>query len=252
VLSALTESCINRSRLIVSLVVANGFVYQSYNYDRLLPVGDLSVTLDRLRDYEVDECVIKLLSDDDNRTINQIDKSQCNFPLGLVFPSTSDLRIEHYINAGIDRIGFENDWMEPSRRNKVFHWVDRLGKQSCFLHIPYGAEIGARRFSKRSWSLEDAIKFIKMDPPPVGELIFWDVGKEHDYEVMNSDWPDDFLTKNFSICVGGGLPASSVKNPGKVNGIVVGNIMHRREHEYQKIKEKLGLFSRDASYKGVT
>ena len=238
----------NSSRLIVSLVVRYGIVYQSYDYTRLLPVGRLSVVLDRLGQYQVDECIIKLLNDDEASLI-ELQNASVNYPIGLVMTPLSNDRIKSYLDVGIDRLGFETDWLQPQMREKTQYWSEMIGIQSCFLHLPYGAKKRCKKFSARKWSIKDACDLVNKTKPPVGEISLWNISREHDYLPIGALPLEIIIDDQYNVCLGGGLPVWNDSFDGRINGILVGNIIHRKEIAYQKIKTSISKFNRKAYYK---
>ena len=128
-------------RLGASIILINGYCYQSYNWSYTRPLGSLEKVLSFLDKYEVDEiCITRPIKGSDNLSVLANDlramrSSSCSSPLSFGGGIRSLASLKNLQQLPVERLHFSNAFFNMNSRliNKV---KNQYGKQAIVASVP--------------------------------------------------------------------------------------------------------------------
>lgn len=231
-----------KKRIIANLTVRNGILVQSIGFKKYLPVGTVSVAVEFLNQWGIDEIVISDISASIEGRPPLFDlykkiSNKCFVPLTIGGGVSSIEHIHKLLHSGADKI-FINSYAlkDPdfiSKSTKIF------GDQCIIVAIDVTYKNGAPvlyNYKDRKSVDIDALKWVKeVANRGAGELLLNCVDKDgqyNGYDISLARKVAESVKIPVIICGGAGKPTHfyDVLNETKVAAAAAGNYFHFSEH----------------------
>ena len=223
-----------------SIILLNGYCFQSYQWKFLRPLGSLHNVLKFLDQYNVDEiCIIRPVRKEDSylsfiNDLNQIQSSLSNSPISL----GGGIRLIRHINLlkdlPIERLHLSNVFLEKNMQ--VINKISNLyGKQALVATLPIKCVEndllvyhGARRaFVPLKVSTLDLINEY------ADELMIIDVENEGSNESFNFKILDNLKFQSNRLIISGGIGPTTIikaKEIGLASCIIDNRVLHNENY----------------------
>jgi imidazole glycerol phosphate synthase subunit HisF len=205
-------------RIGTSIILINGYCYQSYNWKMMRPLGQLQNIINFLEEYQCDEiAIIRPIRDIDDiesfkKDINEISKLNCMTPISFGGGLRSIKYIDMIKNLPIERLIFSSPFINKDLK-LINYAIDLYGHQSiqCILPFKY-IENSIYIFS----SIDNSyIPFSTIDMQFIekyaNEIILLDTNNEGKNNKFSNEILDKLGIDNSKVIISGGIGNDDIK-----------------------------------------
>ena len=227
-------------RVGTTVLLKEGFCYQSYGWDILRPLGSLKHVLKFLDNYEVDEiCIVRVNRDSDSfekfkRDVDLVRGSISNSPLSF----GGGIRSQKYLGLldglPIERIHFSSAFIK--KQNQLISSAkDRFGSQAVVASLPIRINLGKLEVFNSSENkfqtlTNSILEFIKSnaDEILIIDCIHEGETERFDFEIIEHlDFPTD------RIIISGGIGVSTINHAsskGYASCLIENRVLHKENY----------------------
>ncbi len=243
-----------KKRLIAGLVLHENLIVNSYQFKLHLPVGTLRHTLERLQDWQIDEIAIfnRTHSFDAEKDFIQLMSglvdSVVNTPLSYGGGINSKATIDRVIGHGAERVIISAS--EVHSAEHLRHLSENCGEQALLIHLPITNEggvffIGNKKMNSVKILIEEFSKRVPYSWG--GEILLNSVNHDGmhkpDFDLITHVLP--YFKNRCGLILGGGfssaLDISRLMAISGVNGVSIGNLLHRKELAIKTMKDDASM-----------
>ena len=196
-------------RIGATLLLKNGFCYQSYGWNLLRPFGSLQNAVDHLEEYCIDEiAIIRLCRNNDNKTslmadLKLIKDLDCMTPIAFGGGLRDIQTIELVKNLPIERLIFSSSFIEKNQK-LLDYAVNIFGKQAIISLLPiYLDDLKIKCFCPSlSKDLEIDMEFIDSLS---NEVIIYDIKNEGNLDGFEMKILEQIKIPTSKIIATGGI-----------------------------------------------
>lgn len=226
-----------------TVLLFNGYCYQSYSWNMLRPLGKLQYIVDSLESYECDEIsIIRPIRNNDSidffkKDINEIEKLNSMTPLSFGGGLRSRDHIELLHNLPVERLVFSSEFIDKNIK-LISHSQQTYGHQAIQSLLPFVKK--DKEYFVFSSKLNKYINFKNIDMPFIldnsNEVILYDLKNEGRADCFDENIFDILKIPFNKVLVSGGIGKNTIKSL-KDKGIAASLIDNRVLHQEYSIKE---------------
>lgn len=250
-----------KKRVIAIVIVKDGIVVQSKEFKKYLPVGNISITLEFLDQWGVDEIVLLDISATKNNRNDVIDNLQesvrkCFVPL-TYGGGLNNIEIVHdTFKKGADKVSFNHAFF--NNPDLVSKTASEFGQQSVMVSIDFIEKNGEawvynyQTCEKKDITLQKAI--YKAESLGVGEILINCVNRDGMYNGFAIETVKSLEKSSVPLILAGGARTSEhfleLLALDHISAMAAGNMFHFVEHSVTKLKSNLEseLVRKDAEF----
>jgi len=236
----------NKKRLIATLVLLNDIVVQSIQFKRYLPLGKISVFLENLDRWGVDEIIIldinrsKFNIEPNFKLFEKIEKFKLKTPIIYGGNIRNKQDAINLIRYGADRIILGRNFFYKT--SKIEEITQALGQQALIFSLPIIKKKNLFFYDHCSKKLI-CLKNFFIDKNLVSEIFITDVKHEGIQKGFDSNILRLYNQDNIPKIIFGGISSSyqikKLLNFKNINAFAVGNFLSYKEHAFQNFLEHL-------------
>ena len=229
-------------RIGASIILLDGYCYQSYGWKLMRPLGKLQNIIDFLEAYQCDEiAIIRPIRETDTREsfqkdIDELIKVSCMTPLSFGGGLRGIEHLELLHNLPIERLIFSSSFIHKDI-DLIKHATSLYGHQAIQCVLPFNCENGEIQIF--SSELNKFIPFDTIDLDFIekyaNEIILLDTKNEGLSNKFDSDILNKIQINNKKLIISGGIGKDNVKF-GKNNNIASVIIDNKVLHNEYSIK----------------
>lgn len=238
-----------KKRILATVVVKDGIVVQSSQFKSYLPVGAVSVTLDFLDKWGIDEIVLLDISATKTGKLTVLENLQyfvekCFVPITYGGGLSAMFQVHDAFKKGADKVSFNAAL--STDQSLISKTAAEFGQQSVVVSIDFVEEEQAMVYDYRSGEItgETLVAAInRAEALGVGEILINCVGKDGMYTGFAKKTVESLDNSNIPLIVVGGArrPEHFIEMlPLKqVSALGAGNMFHFVEHSVTKLKAQI-------------
>ena len=256
-----------RKRIIASVNLRNNLVVQSIGYKKYLPLGSLSVTLEYLNKWGIDEVLIQDISCRRNKkpiNFNLIAESSKKLFVPLCYGGGIENLddVEKLMNCGVDKVAL--NYSSSFNNISLIKQISSKYGAQCILGVIDIKNVGGKLkiydyqnnqlIRKR---LEDGLD--ELISSGVGEILLKSVdrdGSKTGYEKLILEFTENFKNCPVPLILSGGAfyadHLREVLLHNSIDAVAAGNLFHFQEHSVNKIKAQLADLKLIRTQKNIT
>jgi len=232
-------------RIGASIILIDGYCYQSYNWKIMRPLGKLQNVIDSLEEYQCDEvAIIRPIRDNDTielfqKDIDEVSKLNCMTPISFGGGLRSEMHIDMLNNMPIERLVFSSAFISKDLK-LIKYTISLYGHQSiqCMLPFRYmDDEIDIFSTQTNSYIPLTSIdmKFIEKY---ANEIILLDTANEGENNKFNIEILNKLGVSNTKVIISGGIGISDIKKAKQYNlaSVLVDNKILHKEYSIRGYK----------------
>lgn len=241
-----------KKRLIGVITVKDNQAVQSISYKKYLPIGSPKLIAENLDRWGVDEIICLSINSSKNKQGPNFDVINSIASLPLSTPLTYGGGIRNFtdasdvIKSGVERVVVENIFFNNS--NSMVKISEKIGSQALIISLPVCKDNGKFKIydyvNKTYFEINNAYKEA-LSSNYFSEIMLIDKINEGINNGFQKNLLDCFPIRNKKLIVFGGLDSPEIMeyvlSKKEVDAIAIGNSLNFKEHNVQKIKEKLNL-----------
>lgn len=200
-----------------SILLLDGYCYQSYKWKRLRPLGKLQNAIDFLEAYKCDEItIIRPIRNIDTiesfqKDIDEISKLNCMTPLSFGGGLRDFIHIDMLHNLPIERLVFSSSFIHPNT-DLINYTTNLYGHQAIQCILPFTLENDTLQIF--SSSLDKLIPYkqinIEFIQKYANEIILLDIQHEGLSNKFNNDILKKIQIQNSKIIISGGVNKETI------------------------------------------
>ena len=224
-------------RIGASIILIDGYCYQSYNWKIMRPLGKLQNVIDSLEEYQCDEvAIIRPIRNHDNiesfqKDINVISKLNCMTPVSFGGGLRSEQHIDMLNNMPIERLIFSSSFIKKDSE-LIKYAISLYGHQSIqcvlpFRYIDNKIDIFSTQINSYIPLESIDMKFIE---EYANEIILLDTTNEGENNKFNHEILDKLEIRNSKMIISGGIGLVDIKRAKeyKLASVLIDNkILHK-------------------------
>lgn len=242
-----------RKRLVATVLVKNGWVVQSFGFEKYLPIGKVECIVENLDRWGVDEIILlsidrsKLNQGPDMDLLGRVAESKISTPIAYGGGIKNVDHAKQVVRAGADRVCV--DFILHEQPEIVLSMAHALGGQAIIGVFPVrGGNNKLAWFdyvNKKECSLTDSVLDL-FESSAISEAMLIDVENEGSKNSFNVDILNFFKGReSIPKILFGGISESSqiIRLLGEisVSAVAIGNFLNYREHAVQMLKNEIGI-----------
>lgn len=223
-------------RVAASLLLNNGYCYQSYEWNIFRPLGDLQTAINTLDKYEVDEIVIirPIKGEDSNKNFNLdielLRNIQTITPISFGGGIRSSNELNRLSGLPVERVCLSSAFIQENS-NLVKNAISLFGKQAIIACLPvslidqkiYVYESDKNRMKILDEKMQNfCIRF-------ADEIIIYDMDSEGSYDCFQMEILDKLLIPFNKLVITGGVGKNIiklVKSKNIASSIIENRVLH--------------------------
>ncbi len=240
-----------KPRLIAIVLLHRGFVIQSYGFERYLPVGDLSTTIQFLCDWGIDEiCVLDIDATRENRSTDYLELEKglerCNIPVAFGGGLNDLEAVRSALGAGVDKVVVNSAFQDNKKLIKEI--ANSFGSQCAMVSID--AKSARNRFYHYDYRNKNLLGrpieevLVDAEQSGAGEIILNSVDRDGTGSGLNlllADAIPQSIEVPVVLCGGAGKGEHLMEalKYSKVHSVAAANLFHHTEHSVTLIKSDM-------------
>ena len=239
-----------KKRIIATVIVKDGIVVQSKQFNQYLPVGKINVTLEFLDKWGVDEIVLLDISATKNNSHLVLDQLQnvvkkCFVPLTYGGGLKNISMVHDAFHKGADKVSFNDAFF--NNQDLISNVSKEFGNQSVVLSIDF-LEVNNQAFlynyqSSKATKIKLDEAIINAQNLGVGEILINCVNRDGMYNGFAINSIKSLPKLSVPLIVAGGARNSyhfeECLKIEKISAMAAGNMFHFVEHSVTKLKTNL-------------
>ncbi|MFX4237788.1 HisA/HisF-related TIM barrel protein [Aliarcobacter butzleri] len=228
-----------------TIILLNGYCYQSYNWKMMRPLGELQRVIDSLEAYHCDEISIirPIRIDDTNESfkkdIQEIKKINCMTPLNFGGGLRSCENIDLLHDLPIERLIFSSAFI--NKDFEVIEYARRLfGQQAIQALIPFLIENDSIKVFSSNQDKLIPIEDIDMDliNKSANEIVLYDIQNESRSNQFKEEVIKKLDIDNEKLIISGGIGHTNIKNAKRDNlaSVLIDNKVLHEEYSIRRYK----------------
>ena len=239
-----------KKRIIATVIVKDGIVVQSKTFNKYLPVGKISVSLEFLDKWGIDEIVLLDISASKNGSKLVIEQLQdavknCFVPLTYGGGLKNMSMVHSVFHKGADKVSLNRAFFND--KDLISNVAKEFGKQSVVVSLDFVEKNGKALLydyynaKETKTDLKDAI--IEAEQLGIGEILINCVNRDGMYNGYAINTIKSLKELSVPLIIAGGargyMDFEECLNLHQVSGLAAGNMFHFVEHSVTKLKSQL-------------
>jgi cyclase len=237
-------------RIIAVVTIHEGWVVQSFGYNRLLPIGRPEAIVKNLDRWSADEIVIQFIDRSmknmgpDFQTLDSIANLGLSTPLIYVGGISNKKEALEVITRGADRIGI--DAMITDSPSQIRDISEQIGSEALIACLPLSVHNGAiswLNYRKKTFRVFDKKARESLNRDNFSELFLIDWQNEGNRNSFDMRLVREFPNLGMGIIAFGGISESSqirdLLSQKEIVGVAIGNSLNYRESSINALKREL-------------
>ncbi len=228
-----------------TILLLDGYCYQSYQWNKLRPLGKLQSVIDSLEEYECDEIsIIRPIRNNDTdksffKDIDTIASLKCLTPISFGGGLREKKHLEQLHQLPIERLVFSSAFIQKDLE-LLKYAKDLFGNQAIQALLPFKIEDNIPYIF--SSSINSYIKFSNKDLNFINkyanEIILYDTSNEGTLDNYNKDIFKYINIINDKIIISGSIGKNTIKTAKKLSiaSILIENRVLHKEYSMKDYK----------------
>ena len=237
-----------KKRIIAVITISDNLVVQSFNYNKILPLGKPEIFLENFNRWNADEIIINDISRSRNKLgpnfdlIKKIGKMKISTPITYMGGISNFTEANRVINLGFERIAVDKLFHENP--DEIVKIAKNIGSQAIIISMPVqfknNSILQYDYILKKTFKLEEKkiFKFRKY----FSEIMIADYKNEGDPNAFDLRLIKKFksLFNDIKILPFGGISENTqlfkILSLSNTSGVCISNFLSYTEHSIQKYK----------------
>lgn len=226
-------------RIGASIILIDGYCYQSYNWKIMRPLGNLQSVIDSLEEYQCDEvAIIRPIRANDSlelfqKDIDKISQLNCMTPISFGGGLRDKEQIDMLHNLPIERLIFSSSFINRDL-DLIQYAISLYGHQSiqCLLPFRYiNNKIEIFSTGQNSYVSFETID-IKLIEKYANEIILFDTINEGKNNKFSSEILDTLEVDTSKVIISGGIGVTDIKKAKqyKLASVLIDNKVLHKEY----------------------